>query len=194
MSAYGRRKGFTLFEAIVAIFILLVGVMGIASVFSAGMRARMVAQELITSQELANMWADWIRFRLNSEGLASGSELTLADLVNGASGDFYADTGDLHLTPAGTAMNLPTHNRNAYDGFTWEISEVNDEYKPQWVPENGADPLPWDQRLDGSTVFNGGWATTPAHMVEVTLHIYRGARRYEFTYIFSGVGMKYDNL
>jgi hypothetical protein len=190
MTGMRRSKGFTLFEAIVAIFILLVGVMGIASVFSAGLRARMVAQELIISQELANMWADWVRFRLNAEGLAAGNTLGLADLAAGKQGDFHADTGDFHDT-AGSVMNLPTYDRNVYDGYTWEIAKV-EMVKPEWIPENGADPLPWDQRLDGNSVYAFG--EPPGKLTRVVLHIHRGARRYKFTYHFSGVGLKYDGL
>ena len=189
---HGRgSRGFTLVEAIVAIFILLVGVMGIASVFSAGMRARMKAQELITSQELANMWADWIRFRLNAEGLATSSVLSLGDLSVGAGGDFYDNTGSLSLSTPDDPMNLPTHKRNAYEGYTWEIADVQ-QVKPHWIPEDGTDPVPWDQRLDGVALYAFG--TAPAPMTEVLLYVSRGGRRYQFTYLFSGVGMKYDNL
>jgi len=49
-------RGFTLFESMVAMFILLVGILGVTSVFSSGMYARLVAQELIVTQDLANQW------------------------------------------------------------------------------------------------------------------------------------------
>ena len=192
------RRGFTLFEVIVAMFIVLVGLLGIFSVFGVGVHARLVAQELVISQELAGMWADWIRFRLNDHSAApAGVQANLGlletrDLQAGKAGQFYEDRGDFHFAPGSTG-NLPTCGRSAYRGYRWEIAEAVHGYKPEWSAENGARAVPWDQRLDGGVALPPALGEAPGDMVEVKLVIARGARRYSFYYVFSGVGIKYDH-
>lgn len=197
--AYGRRRrrGFTLFEVIVAMFILLMGVLGIVSVFTAGMQLRLRAQEILISHELANMWADWIRFRVNDAKPAGGAlgVLHRSDLSQGKKGDFYStdvpgDFGFSHPDP----RNLPTKGMNVYQGYTWEITEADQSYKPQFVRESDGQLIPWDKRVDGATdLFTwGGGTAAIGTLTQVELTIRRGAHPYEFIYIFSGVGMKYD--
>lgn len=188
-------QGFSLFEVIVAMFIMLVGLLGIIAVFGAGTNARLLAQELVVSQELANMWADWMRFRLNESKAAGGSlgVLHLSDLAAGKKGDFNADSGDFHLG-SGSLVDLPTFQSNVYSGYGWEITDAKD-YTPVWAEE--ADPTkthPWDQRRDGSSVIPSTMGTGPQALKQVQLTISRGARLYRFNYIFSGVGLKYDKL
>ena len=194
----GRRRGFTLFETFVAMFIMLVGLLGVVSVFSAGLHARLLAQELMISHELANMWADWIRFRLNSTPSAGAPSNTMAlgGLTDGASGDFYQDTGSFN-DPPGSTNNIPTKplagQSNVYQGYTWEV-KVNAAYKPRWIPEDGTGERDWNVRLDGGTVIPAALGGAPPPLSEVELMITRGARRYKFHYIFSGVGLKYSKL
>ncbi len=190
-----RGRGFTLFEVIVAMFIMLVGLLGVVSIFSAGLHARLLAQELVVSHELANMWADWIRFRLNNTPSAGAPSnvLSLGAISSGNSGDFFQDTGTFHDSP-GSPNNLPTYNRNVYQGYTWEITAVNANYKPKWIPEDGSTEKPWDVRLDGGSLIPGSMGSAPPGLSEVELTITRGARRYRFHYVFSGVGLKYSKL
>ena len=185
-----RRPGFTLFEALVAMFIMLIGLLGIVSVFSGGMQARLLAQELVVSQELANMWAEWIRFRLNENSPAGApfNALSPGDLGAGKRGDFFSDTGDFNAAP-GDPANLPTYRRSAYRGYLWEITAVNANYNPEWLTADGTRTIPWDQRLDGGPV-----QAAPAALREVELTVGRGTRRYRFYYVFSGVGLRYGKL
>lgn len=188
-------QGFSLFEVIVAMFIMLVGLLGVIAVFGAGTNARLLAQELVVSQELANMWADWMRFRLNESKATGGGlgVLHLADLATWKKGEFNADTGDYNLA-AGNIVNLPTYQSNVYSGYAWEITNAKD-YTPVWAEE--ADPTkthPWDQRRDGSAVIPTTMGNGPLALKQVQLTISRGARMYRFNYLFSGVGLKYDKL
>lgn len=190
-----QRTGFSLFEVIVAMFIMLVGLMGIVAVFGAGMNARLLAQELVVSQEIANMWADWVRFRLNETSVAPGT-LKLTDLTVGKSGQFLSDTHDppFGFGP-GNKGNLPTFQANVYSGYIWTITKVNSAYKPVWIED--ADPTkthPWDQRLDGGPAVPAALGAAPNNLTEVELTISRGARTYRFAYVFSGVGVKHDKL
>ena len=193
----GKRssRGFSLFEVIVAMFIMLVGLLGVIAVFGAGTNARLLAQELVVSQELANMWADWIRFRLNESKATGGSLgiLHLADLAKGKTGEFVSDSGDFTLG-SGSLVDLPTFQANVYSGYIWTITDAND-YTPVWVED--ADPTkthPWDQRLDGSSVIPAALGAAPQALKQIELTISRGSRAYRFVYIFSGVGLKYDKL
>lgn len=188
-------EGFSLFEVIVAMFIMLVGLLGVIAVFGAGTNARLLAQELVVSQELANMWADWIRFRMNDSKAVGGSLgiLHLTDLSKGKKGEFNNDSGDFHMA-AGNIVNLPTYQSNVYSGYGWEITDSKD-YVPEWVEE--ADPTkthPWDERRDGAAVIPAAMGAGPQALKQVQLTISRGARLYRFVYIFSGVGLKYDKL
>ena len=188
-----RRRGFTLFETIVAMFVLLVGLLGIFAVFGSGLNARLLAQEILVSQDLADMWADWVRFRLNDARAKGGAlgVLNLVDLATGAQGDFYEDLGDFHFG-GGDPRDLPTYHHNVYRGYLWAITQVNRNYTPQYLANNNTELHNWDQRVDGSTVIPSAMGSAPRGLVEVELTIYRGARTYRFNYIFSGVGLKYD--
>jgi hypothetical protein len=184
-----RASGFTLMEIIVAMFVLLMGIMGIFAVFNMGVHARLQAQELVISQELANQWADWIRFRLNDTGGGGGvGALTRGSLTVGAKGDFYEDTGNFTFGP-GDPRNLPTYHRNVYRGYLWEITAAS-EYRPLWVNAEGG-MVDWDRRGDGGSVVPAGMNPTQP-LTNVELKITRGARRYPFNYVFSGVGLRYD--
>jgi len=192
----GRRRnsgGFSLFEVIVAIFIFLIGVMGVLMTFTAGMRARMISQELIVSQELAQMWAEWMRYRINehpSAGAPAGT-LTRAMLVVGANGDFYKNTGNFYLGVASSPNNPPTYKKNVYDGYTWTISKVKANYKPEWQASDGSRGT-WETAIGGGSSIAVG--APPADLTEVELAVARGARQYRFTFLFSGVGLKYEPL
>lgn len=196
-----RPPGFTMFEAIVAMFILLMGVLGVVAVFSAGMHSRVRAQELIISQDLANMWADWVRFRLNDDATAGvlvsgGHQITLADLTVGKKGDFYAGTADapFQVGATGAPGNLPTTGCGAYQGYTWAITGASD-YTPKWVPEAGGSDNDWTEKIDGSPIYNtADFGAFPGNLKTVELSIFRGARKYIFRFVFSGVGLKYDTL
>lgn len=190
-----RKGGFSLFEVIVAMFIMLVGLLGIIAVFTAGMNARLLAQELLMSQELANMWADWVRFRLNESKAQGGSLgiLHLSDLTAGKSGDFMADSGDFHIG-SGSLNDLPTFQANVYSNYTWLITDAQD-YEPRWVEEgNPAVTHKWTERRDGANVIPGALGAGPQALKQVELTIVRGTRAYKFNYIFSGVGLKYDKF
>ncbi|MFH0939292.1 MAG: prepilin-type N-terminal cleavage/methylation domain-containing protein [Planctomycetota bacterium] len=102
------RRGFSLFEIIVAMFVMLVGLLGIFAVFGSGLNSRLLAQEITVSQDLANMWADLVRFNN-------------FDPNNVATGDFYTDT------------RLLTNGCNVYRGYTWLVTSNNASYQPQWV-------------------------------------------------------------
>ena len=79
-----RRAGFSLFETMVAMFVMLIGLLGIFSAFAAGMNARLMAQEMVMSQELATMWADWVRFRCRDSGGPGGlGIISTTDLASG---------------------------------------------------------------------------------------------------------------
>ncbi|MCZ7647648.1 MAG: prepilin-type N-terminal cleavage/methylation domain-containing protein [Planctomycetota bacterium] len=194
-------RGFTMFEAIVAMFILLMGVLGVVAVFTSGMHTRMRAQEILMSQDLANQWADWVRFRLNPDAAggsalsASGLKLTLADLSAGKKGDFNTGLSDAPFqVGAATALgNLPTVGASTTQGYSWVIADVAD-YAPLWVPEDGSDDKTWAQRLDGNALWSSAdlGGATPLPLKRVDLTILRGARRYKFSYVFSGVGLNYD--
>ncbi len=184
------RAAFTLFEAIVGMFILLVGVLGIVSVFGFGMQVRLHAQELVISQDLANMWADWIRVRINESKASGGYVLHRSDLAAGKRGDFYNDSGDFH-SGSGNTANLPTYQCNAYRGFQWEITAVKHDYKPRWIPDDATQaPVEWDKTLGGSSAIPPAMGSI-SDLTNVELSIVRGARRYKFNYIFSGVGIKH---
>jgi len=202
-------KGFTLFEVIIAMFVVLMGLMGIIATFSVGMKAQVVAQELVVSQELATMWADWVRFRLSDNaGPSIPNSLKSTDLVVGASGNFYKDSGTFHIG-AGNAADLPLYQKQLYQGYTWRIKRlVNSDgtsggvhsYVPQWIPQNCTNLLDapstpgpttlnaWNQRLDGGAIFP---AINVQGLTQVELAIERGGREYLFNYTFSGVGLRY---
>jgi type II secretory pathway pseudopilin PulG len=185
--------GFTLLETIVAMFVLLMGLLGIFSVFGSGVYARLQAQELIITQDLANQWAEWVRFRLNEARPQGGAQgiLHRINLNEGASGDFYQDTGTLNFSPPGDPRNLPTFQRSIYRGYRWEITKVDNDYRPKWSVTGGA-PIDWDKRGDNAPVVPPAMGSGPRPLTEVELKIDRGARRYPFTFVFSGVGLKYD--
>ena len=188
-----RGRGFSLFEVIVAIFVFLIGVMGILMTFTAGMRARMIAQELIVSQDLAQMWAEWMRYRINekpSAGAPNGT-MTRASLAAGAKGDFYENSGSFYLPPQNSPNNPPTYHKSAYRGYGWSILKVNSNYKPQWQAENGTLGT-WELSAGGGGSVPVG--APPGDLTEVELQIVRGAREYRFTFLFSGVGFKHDPL
>jgi Tfp pilus assembly protein PilV len=188
-----QRSGFSLFETLVAMFVMLIGLLGIFSVFGSGMHARLMAQELLTSQDLATMWSDWIRFRLNdSRPTGSGpAYLNSSNLGVGKKGNFYDGTGDFHLG-AGNPNELPTVGKNVYKGYTWSITKCTSNYKPKFIGPDGVSVLDWDQRSDGGNAVPSALGSAPDGLVEVELTIYRGARSYKFNYIFSGVGLKYE--
>ena len=193
---YARRRngcGFSLFEVIVAIFIFLIGVLGVLLTFSAGMRARMVSQELIVSQELAQMWSEWMRYRINERPSAGAPKGTMkrAALALGSKGDFYENTGDFYLGAADAPNNPPTYHKNIYNGYTWTISRVKANYKPEWQASDGSRGT-WDTSIGGGKAVAVG--DPPADLTEVELSIARGARQYRFTFLFSGVGLKYEPL
>ncbi len=141
------------------------------------------------------MWSDWIRFRLNDSKSSGGLVLNSSDLVLGCKGDFYKDTGSLHLAPPGHLANLPTYDCNAYRNYTWEITAVNPRHKPQWLPEDSTKPaLDWDVKGDGSALLPAAVGAAPPPLTEVELTIARGVRKYRFNYVFAGVGLKYDRM
>ena len=187
-----RLHGFTLFECIVAMFILLIGLLGVVTMFSVGMNQRLQAQELVMSQELANMWASWIRFRLDDSTGGGGFFLATGDLTAGKKGDFFQDAGDFHAG-AGSLKNLPTLGANTCRGYTWEITDSR-AFTPGWLPEDSTAPLDWDKTRSGGSAIPSGMGSGPKQLREVELSVFRGARRYKFRYIFSGIGMKYDKL
>jgi type II secretory pathway pseudopilin PulG len=191
-----EAHGFTLLETIAAMIVLLMGLLGIFAVFGSGVHARLQAQELIISQDLASQWAEWIRFRLNdcettpedgARGILRRDRLQKHD-----AGDFYEDTGDHHFLPPGDVRNLPTFKCSIYRGYRWEIMNVNHNYKPQW--RYGLELRDWDVRGDRAPVVPPSMELDPMKkgLFEVELAISRGARRYPFTFAFSGVGLKYD--
>ncbi len=185
-----RHAGFTLFEALVGMFILLVGVLGIVTIFGFGMQVRLHAQELVISQDLANMWANWIRVRLNDSRPSGAYILNRADLQVGKKGDFYNDSGDFHAGGGNTA-DLPTYQCNSYRGYQWEISAITDGYKPRWLPEDVTKaPVEWDRTLDGSPTIPTAMGGISG-LTELELSILRGVRRYRFNYVFSGVGVRH---
>ncbi len=181
------QPGFTLFEIIVAMFIMVVGVLGVTSVFSVGMHVRMRAQELVITQDLANTWAEWVRYRLSAEGL--NEPLTLAGL-SGATGDFYEDPGG-SLATTQSVGNLPTAGLNSYQGYVWTVEKVED-YVPEFADEVDGTTHPWNKRIDGNDIFPGSFTTPLGNLKRVHLSITRGVRIYNFYYTFSGVGLKYD--
>jgi len=193
-----NTRGFTVFECIVAMFILLIGLLGVVSVFSVGMNSRLKAQELLISSDLATMWSDWVRSRLNESKGAGGPQgiLHLGDLTKDLSGDFYNDVGDLHFAPPGDPRNLPTYQVNVYSGYKWKTDAAagTASYKPQYVSEDGSGVHDWSQRTDGGSALPGGMGAMPRNLVEVKFTIYRGTRTYDFFYLFSGVGLKYEKL
>ena len=204
------RSGFTLFETIVAMFVVLMGLLGIIATFSVGMKARVMAQELLISQELATMWADWVRFRLNDVSAGPPNRLQTTDLKVGASGDFYLDKnlggGTLHIG-GGNAADLPTFGKPIYQGYTWEITALTDgtgkagaanSYNPQWIPskvtdltDKGGQLKDWTTRLDGGPIYPVSLGGPPQGLTNVQLRIWHNGRPYDFTYTFSGVGLKY---
>lgn len=190
-------KGFTLFETLVAMFVMLVGLLGVTSMFNSGMKSRVLAEEIVLSQELANMWADWVRFRLN-DSKPSGYFLHSIDLVQGASGDFFQSTasGNFNADP----NKLPTYQKKVYQGFLWQIgpgSSGPNNYKPQWVTlgaldlTNPANLRNWDQRLDNANIIAASMGSAPANLTQVELIVTRAGRSYRFNYVFSGVGVRY---
>lgn len=193
-----KPRGFTVFECIVAMFILLIGLLGVVSVFSVGMNSRLKAQELLISSDLATMWSDWVRSRLNESKGSGGAQgiLHLADLDKDLSGDFYADAGDLHFAPPGDPRNLPTFQVNVYAGYKWKVEAAGgtSNYRPQWMAEDGSGARDWSKRSDGGAALPGAMGAMPKDMLEVKLTIYRGTRIYDFFYLFSGVGLKYEKL
>ena len=206
-----RRSGFTLFETIVAMFVVLMGLLGIIATFSVGMKARVMSQELLISQELATMWADWTRFRLNDSSASAPNRLQSSDLKVGAKGDFFLDTnlggGNFHVAPPGNPANLPTYNKRVYQGYTWEITALHDghggaggvgSYVPQWIPANvtdltdaGGQLKDWNKRRDGSSIIPADLGAPPSGLTEVELTVRCNGRGYVFNYTFSGVGLKY---
>jgi len=195
MNRYKRRSGFSLLEVIVAIFVFLVGVMGVLMTFTAGMRARMVAQELIVSQDLAQKWYEWVRFRMNEHPGAGApvGTLTRGDLTAGKGGDFYENSGDLCLSPANHANNMPTYQCSVYRGYRWSITAVDSAYQPQWEASDGT-MRSWTQTAGGTSVVPGAVGAAPDNLTRVELSISRGTRQYRYHFIFSGVGRKYDPL
>jgi hypothetical protein len=191
---HGRqRSGFSLFETLVAMFVMLVGLLGIFSVFGSGMHARLMAQEIVTSQELATMWSDWVRFRLN-DARTSGSGpayMNSSELAAGCKGNFYTGIGDFHKGP-GDPNELPTVGKNVYKGYTWAITQCRKNYVPEYMAPDGVSTLKWDLRSDGGSAVPGALGAAPDSLVEVELTVFRGARSYKFNYIFSGVGLKYE--
>jgi len=187
-----RRAGFSLFETMVAMFVMLIGLLGIFSAFAAGMNARLMAQEMVMSQELATMWADWVRFRCRDSGGPGGlGIISTTDLASGKQGNFYAGTGDFHFG-AGDPRELPTVGKNAFKGYTWRIEEAKQNFVPEFLAPDGVTVLSWDKRSDGNSVIPPSMGNAPGALTQVKLVIYRGARSYPFHYVFSGVGLKYD--
>jgi type II secretory pathway pseudopilin PulG len=189
----GRRSGFTIFECLVAIFILLVGLLGVISVFSVGMQSRLKAQELALSQDLSNQWYEWVRFRMNDTQPSGGARgiLHRSDIVPNLGGDFFAGTGDLCFTPADDPRNMATVGVDAYRGYKWMLTSVNAGFKPEWLAENGSGTRPWTTRLDGGSLLPAG-LQAPGDLLQVQMEIVRGVRTYPFTFVFSGVGVRYD--
>jgi type II secretory pathway pseudopilin PulG len=205
-----RQKGFTLFETIVAMFVVLMGLLGIIATFSVGMKARVMAQELLISQEVATMWADWVRFRLNDTNAGAPNRLTSADLKVGAGGDFYLDKNfggaSFHVSP-GSKADLPTYQKPVYQGYQWEITAIRDgrgkagaiySYDPQWIPanvtdltDNGGLLKDWNQRKDGAGVYPKTVGEPLKGLTDVELTVRHNGRSYTFNYTFSGVGLKY---
>ena len=187
-----RRRGFSLFETMVAMFVMLIGLLGIFSAFAAGMNARLMAQEMVMSQELATMWADWVRFRCRDSGGPGGlGVIATTDLSVGKQGNFYTASGDFHFG-AGDPRELPTANKNAFSGYRWMITRSNRNFTPVYLAANGTDVVTWDKRSDNNSVLPGSMGDAPPSLTEVELTIYRGARSYKYTYVFSGVGLKYE--
>ena len=205
-----RPRAFTLFETIVAMFVVLMGLLGIIATFSVGMKARVMAQELLISQEVATMWADWVRFRLNDTSAGTPNRLQSSDLKVGASGDFYLDknlgSGSIHIG-GGNKADLPTYQKPVYQGYTWEITAIRDgsgnagaiySYNPQWIPANvtdltnkGGKLMDWTQRKDGGPIFPPAIGAPPKGLTDIELTIRHNGRPYVFNYTFSGVGLKY---
>jgi len=176
----------------IAMFVMLIGLLGIFSAFAAGMSARLMAQEMVISQELATMWADWVRFRCRDSGGPGGlGVLATTDLSVGKSGNFYTGTGDFHFG-AGDARELPTVNKNVFSGYVWRITKANKNFIPNYLAANGVDIVAWDKRSDGGSVVPPTMGAAPPALTEIDLTIYRGARSYTYTYVYSGVGLKYD--
>ena len=179
------RHGFTLIETIVAMFIMLVGIVFVVGAFIPGLLNRTQAKNLIVSQELASMWSDGVRFRI-------GHGLTINDLKN-SNGNFY--TGETSLP--GAFDRLPTFRRNCYIGHMWKVERV-DDYTPQWIdsttlnPDGTPKPIAnrlhnWDAGLKAPIT---DAPLSPLH--EVHLVIWCGGNSFKFTYVFSGVTLKYN--
>ena len=172
-------------------FVVLMGLMGIIATFSVGMKAQVIAQELVISQELATMWADWIRFRLNdAPGATTPHKLTSADLIVNKKGSFYlekdtggggpaytiggSDPSDLPLYNRGngTTADIFKYDKTIYAGYTWEITALRDaqgnavkaagSYVPQWVPVATTDLTDKSAGLMDWTKRKDGAATYPA--------------------------------
>ena len=163
-----QRPGFTLLECLVAMFILLVGLLGIVAVFNAGISARLQAQEMVVSSELALQWRDWAHIKLNGGGAPSA----------GDQGDFFTGSG---------ASTLPTVGCNVYRGYAWRVSSA-DDYTPQWLAYTGNAnvPCPADTRQDGKAT-----GATLSPLLKVNLAISRGARIYNYVFVFSRVPVDY---
>jgi len=193
-AAHLQPRGFSVFECLVAIFILLVGVLGVISVFSVGMQSRLKAQELAVSQDLSNQWYEWVRFRMNDSQAPGGVHGTLhrTDIVPNLGGDFFAGTGDLCFAP-GDVRNMATVGVDAYRGYKWLVTNTNASFKPEWFAEDGSGVRPWTTRLDGGGLLPAGMSN-PDDLLQVQLQIIRGVRTYPFTFVFSGVGVRCDSL
>ena len=110
------------------------------------MKAQVVAQELVVSQELATMWSDWVRFRLNDYGgTTTPNKLTSADL-SGASGDFYEDkdlsgTAKFHIG-GGDPSDPPTYHKSIYQGYWWRVVAIVDaQGNPAGAPYSYDPPM-----------------------------------------------------
>lgn len=194
----GRRRraktGFTLLECLVAMFILLMGLVGVVSVFQAGMQARLMAQEMIVSQELATLWSEWVRFRV--AGGAFGSALSPGALGN-ATGDFF--TGSSSIAGAGN-FNLPTAGCSAYRGYTWSSTCDSGVYgNLTWLPDDldpggttPVTPISVNKTANGGSTIPFAYAAGALHQVE--LSIMRGGHCYKYSCMFSGVPVRYGKL
>jgi Tfp pilus assembly protein PilV len=166
-------------------FILLVGLLSVITVFGDCVQKQIYAQDTIIAQQLATMWVDWVRF--SSNNMSSG-------VLPAESGNFYTDVGP----QGGNNMKLPTYNCIAYRGFTWTANGPRGITNPiQWLyePDVNGVSLPgtsyaWYQCVN--TQSSGFF--TQKDLQEVDLTITHGARSFNFTYYFSGVPLLLNKL
>lgn len=137
-----KKKGFTIIEALIAVFILVVAIVGPLSLSSRGLQSARIARDQVTGSYLAQEGIDYIRYLRDNGALEMLGNLTLNDLSAKwqewlGSCFVGTGTGGCNIDPSKSKENGGICDLNTDDGCS-DIIKPQDESFFRYGPMSDA--------------------------------------------------------